>query len=58
MDMTDEQIEKLFKGFAGQYFFSLKLSGALGFIFGVPVFQWIAAIVLLGKELTEKKKED
>lgn len=58
MDMTDAQIEELFKGFAGQYFLSLKLSGALGFVFGVPVIQWIAVLVVFGGGLIEKKKEE
>lgn len=56
MDMTDAQIEDLFQGFAGEYFLSLKLSGALGFVFGVPVVQWIAAAAALGSELVGKKK--
>lgn len=57
MDMTDAQIEELFKGFAGQYFLSLKLSGALGFVFGVPVIQWVAAIVAIGSGFAGKKRK-
>ena len=57
MDMTDAQMEALFQGFAGRYFLSLKLSGALGFVFGVPVLKYAAAVVALGSEFTGKRKE-
>lgn len=58
MDMTDAQIEELLKGFAGQYFLSLKLSGAFGFVFGIPILQWIAVAIAFTSEFTKKKKED
>jgi VIT1/CCC1 family predicted Fe2+/Mn2+ transporter len=60
MDMSDRQIEELFKGFAGQYFLSLKMSGALGFVFGIPVVQWIAVVGAVGSEFFggDKEKKD
>lgn len=57
MDMTDAQMEALFQGFAGRYFLSLKLSGALGFIFGVPVLKYAAAAAALGSEFMGKRKK-
>lgn len=57
MDMTDAQMEALFQGFAGRYFLSLKLSGGLGFVFGVPVLKYAAAAAALGSEFTGKRKE-
>jgi len=56
-DMGDAQIEQLFYGFAGQYFTSLKLSGALGAVFGIPGVQYAAVLVALVSSMVNIKKK-